>query len=170
MSELKWRPEWQRKEPASIPFNADGSVTFKGPVGDVVLPKEYSDFLQISEGAALRDRGSWFAGRFDEGVALFEIEWLGTLRNAMMQTWGYYEVPEQEQHLLPPTYVFIGYAEPGPSDVVINVAQGDPDYGKVFVWTPVREPWMTGQNTRGLGLVADSFNDFMNGLAAKDEL
>jgi hypothetical protein len=167
MSELIYRPQWQLNQPAQLELNSDGSFPIGEPVGNVFLPPDYVSFMRHSEGAALRDKGSWFLGRFNEGVMLFEIEWLGRLRNLMLATRSY-----RRHERLPAFYVFIGYAEPGPggSDVVMNVQPGDPDYGKVFVWIKANDPWMTGDNTRGLGFVANSFNDFMNNLAPKERL
>jgi hypothetical protein len=170
MTEIIWRPEWQLDPPADITFNADGSVPFGEPIGDLHLPPDYLGFMQRSEGAALRDRGSWFLARFHDGTLMCEIEWLGDMRNLRLGTRSYYRDPEMAQNYLPPTYVNIGFAEPGPMDVVMNVAVGGPDYGKVYVWFPSRDPWMTGSNTRGLGYVAGSFADFMNGLAPKENL
>ncbi len=170
MTKIIWRKEWQLYPPGVIPFNADGSVPFGDPLGGLFLPADYLGFMQRSEGAALRDRGSWFLARFQDGTLPCEIEWLGDMRNLRLGTISCYRDPDMAQHCLPPTYVYIGYAEPGPYDVVMNALRGDPDYGKVYVWHHAHDPWMTGSNTRGLGLVADSFTAFMNGLASKDKL
>jgi len=37
-------------------------------------------------------------------------------------------------------------------------------------WFYAPEEWMTGSNTKGLGRVANSFTDFMNGLVDEDGL
>jgi hypothetical protein len=83
---------------------------------------------------------------------------------------NYNSDPDPADRCLPPIFVSIGYAEPGPMDVVMNVEQGDPDFGKVYVWFPSHDPWMTGTNTRELGFVANSFADFMNNLARREAL
>lgn len=174
MAELVWNPKWQLNAPGTFKFNADGSVTFRGPVvGDVFLPDDYVAFMQKSAGAALRDRGSWFMARFDEGVVLLQIEWLGDVRSLMLGTWAFYETPEPETHKLPQKYVSIGYADPvnpNGADVVMNVVKDDPDFGKIYVWVKANDPWMTGDNTRGLGFVANSFTEFMNGLTEQEDL
>ena len=173
MAEIVWNPKWQLKEPATFDFNPDGSVTFKGPVGTVFLPADYVAFMQVSEGAGLRDTGAWFLARFDDGAALLQIEWLASIRTLMSGTWRNNEYPEPERNRLPPTHVFIGHADPANpegAEVVMNVHRGDPDYGKVYAWVRANDPWMTGDNTRGLGHVADSFTDFMNGLTEKENL
>jgi len=169
MSEIIWNDRWQLSEPADIASNDDGSFTIKDPVGPVFLPDEYVAFMRKSEGAALRDKDAWFLGNFREGVVHFEMQWLGTMRNLRLGTRRYYQDDPAESSL-PETYAFIGSAEPGSSDVIMNVAKNDPDYGKIYVWTPAKDPWMVGDNTRGTGWVADSFVDFMNNLAPKEAL
>ena len=174
MAEIIWNPKWQLNPPTQFDFNSDGSVTFEGPVGSIFLPDDYIGFMQVSGGAALRDKGSWFIARFDgDGVALMQIEWLGSLDTVMFGTWRLYETPEPETHRLPQKYVTIGFADPANpdgADVVMNVNRDDPDYGKVYVWITANDPWMTGDNTKGLGYVADSFTDFMNGLTDRENL
>ena len=173
MTDITWNPKWQLKAPAAFDFNPDGSVTFKGPVGDVFLPADYVAFMQVSDGAALRDKGAWFIARFDDGVMLLQIEWLGDMRSVMLGTWEFYEHPDPATHILPQLFVNIGYADPAHPDgaeVVMNVVKGDPDYGKVYAWVKANDPWMTGDNTRGLGHVADSFTAFMNGLTDRENL
>ncbi|KGJ01598.1 hypothetical protein SAMN04487972_1633 [Paracoccus halophilus] len=87
-------------------------------------------------------------------------------------TWDYYIYPEPEKHKLPLGFMGIGYAEPAPNgvDVVLNVDTSSLDYGKVYAWVRTNDPWMTGNNKRGLGFVADSFTEFMNNLTDKKNL
>ncbi|MFM2390219.1 MAG: hypothetical protein RLZZ437_1774 [Pseudomonadota bacterium] len=170
MTEIIWRPEWQLRPPEDLPFNPDGSLAFGEPVGNLTLPSDYLGFKRRAGAAALRDRGSWFLARFDDGTLLCEIAWLGSWRSVRLGTLNYNSDPDPADRCLPPIFVSIGYAEPGPMDVVMNVEQGDPDFGKVYVWFPSHDPWMTGTNTRELGFVANSFADFMNNLARREAL
>lgn len=168
---INWNPAWQLEPPARIDFNHDGSVAFKGPVGNVLLPEEYKNFLLKSDGAALRDRGSWFLAHFPAGVSIEEVEWLGGLESNKNMTWGFYPYPQAEKNFLPPGFIGIGYA-PGHQDNYILLAT-DPksqDFGKVFIWARANDPWVTGDNTRGLGYVADNFAEFMNNLTEKKNL
>lgn len=83
------------------------------------LPEDYLNFMKKSDGAALRDRGSFFVAKFQDGPSIFEIEWLGKLNTDMFQTWDFYEYSASDTHKLPKHYVSIGYAEPGFSRVVL---------------------------------------------------
>lgn len=172
MADINWNPAWQLNPPAKIAFKSDRKVTFEGPVGDVLLPKDYIDFLLVSDGAALRDRGSWFLARFADGTLLAEIEWLGGIDNAMGGTWNLYIYPEPERNMVPEGFINIGYAEPGPDGiyVLLNVDTRNQDYGKVYAWIKANDPWMIGDNTRGLGFVANSFTEFMNNLTDRKNL
>jgi hypothetical protein len=170
MTEIIWRKEWQLDHPIEIPVNADGSVAFGDPVGDLFLPSDYLGFMQVSDGAALRDRGSWFFAQFLDRRLKCQVEWLGGWRNLRLGTRSFYFGTDPE-FLLPKTYANIGYAEPAlhqneqsPFEVVMSITSLSLDYGKVYIWSPSHDPWMTGTNTRGLGFVADSFAAFMNGL------
>lgn len=164
MHELIWNPKWQLSPPKTIELKNDGSITFKGPIGDVYLPEDYLNFIRESDGAALRDKDSFFEATFDDGASIFEIEWLGKLNTVMFQTWDFYEHSDPQTHKLPRHYISIGYAEPNASRVVLCADRASADYGKISVWVPANDVWMVGDNTRGLGYVAESFNQFMNSL------
>lgn len=56
------------------------------------------------------------------------------------------------------------------TSVLLSVRKREPDYGKVFTWMETQDPWMEGDNTQGLGFVADSFTDFMNNLTDRKNL
>ncbi|WP_308917472.1 SMI1/KNR4 family protein [Jannaschia sp. LMIT008] len=173
MSGINWNPDWQLSEPSEFDFNPDGSITLRDPLNDVFLTRDYIEFMQRSNGAGLRDTGSWFMARFDEGVVLLQVEWLGNTRNLDLTTRSYYRHLDPDTHLLPLKHVFIGFADPvNPegADIVMNVQKGDPDYGKIYAWIRANDPWMTGDNTHGLGHVADSFTGFMNGLTERENL
>lgn len=170
MPELIWNPHWQLSQPSIIELNNDGSIAFKGPIGDVFLPEDYLTFIKRSDGAALRDKGSFFVAEFYDGLSIFEIEWLGKLNTVMFQTWDFYEQAAAETHKLPRHYVSIGYAEPRASRIVICADRESVDYGRVSIWIPANDAWMIGDNTRGLGFVAESFNEFMNKLKTSEDI
>lgn len=54
--------------------------------------------------------------------------------------------------------------------MLICVEEGSRDYGKVYAWKSSQDPWMEGDNTIGLGFVANSFTEFMNNLTARENL
>ncbi|KGJ01597.1 hypothetical protein SAMN04487972_1632 [Paracoccus halophilus] len=74
--------------------------------------------------------------------------------------------------MVPDGFINIGHAEPGPDGiyVLLNVDANSQDYGKVYAWINANDPWMIGDNTRGLGFVADSFTEFMNNLTDRKNL
>jgi len=182
---LIWNPLWQLSAPDPFDLNANGSTTFKGPVGDVFLPEDYLLFMQTAGGAALRDRGSWFLAKFLDEQLVCEIEWLGNTSSVMFATWDFYTEPEK--NLLPQQFISIGYAEVKQHksekykandgcNVVMCADTDSADYGKVFIWIkPAQslenvDAWMKGNNSLGIGYVADSFNDFMNNFKPATEL
>ena len=174
---VRINPAWDLNDPGKINVNADGTVTFKGPVGDVLLPNAYTELLLASDGLGTKDTNAWFVALFPAGAVILELEWLGGLSNAMSVTWGYADALDHDLPLLPEGYIFIGRAAPhfedatkGEFDVLLCCLPDHQDYGKVFVWPRSPDPWMEGENTHGLGLVADTFSNFMNNLSPRAEL
>ena len=166
---IKINPKWQLDEPADVPLDQDGRFALLHGLSPIRLPDDYLAFLRISEGAALRDKDAHFLARFKDGIRILEIEWLGDLVTLEIGTSNYL-LDNRQDRLVPEGFAKIGFAEPGPYDVVLNVREGDADRGKVYVWLQALDPWMTGDNTLGLGWVADSFTEFMNGLTARENL
>ena len=170
-------PVWDLNDPGHVPVNPDGTVTFKGPVGDVALPGDYVELLQKTDGLGTKDKQAWFVAHFAKGAVILELEWLGELANAMSVTWGYFDALDHDLPLVPEGYIFIGRAFPhyedatkGDFDVLLCCLPDHHDRGKVFAWPRSADPWMEGDNRHGLGFVADSFSDFMNTLAAREDL
>ena len=54
--------------------------------------------------------------------------------------------------------------------LMVNLVEGDPSYGKIFAWALAHDPIGQGDNTRDLGLVADSLNEFIAGLDVESAL
>ena len=176
---LKIRPEWDLDDPADIKVNRDGSVTFKGPVGDVFLPQDYFSMLKISDGIGIDidDKNAWFLGDFQNGFVILNYYGASRINNVMHGTWGYFDNDEHGKPLLPEGFIRIGISAPhhldmtkGEFDVLLCCLKDHHDYGKVFVWPRSDDPWMEGTNTIGLGFVADSFTEFMNNLTAQENL
>ncbi|MEL6476714.1 MAG: SMI1/KNR4 family protein [Pseudomonadota bacterium] len=167
--EIKINPKWQLNPPATLDLDAEGRLPLLRGLDPIRLPEDYAAFLRKSEGAALRDKDAHFLAHFKDGVRILEIEWLGNIKNLRVGTSNYL-LDNQTDRLIPDGYAKIGFAEPGPYDVVICVREGEEDYGKVYVWLQAFDAWMTGDNSLGLGWVADSFTAFMNGLAAREAL
>lgn len=164
-------PKWQLEVPGDFSVTRDGKVDYGGDLGLVAVPKDYIEFMQSSDGAVLRDRDGWFVAQFPAGSVVAEVDSIFEMENAVFasktvnKTFAGASGPA-----LPPTYISIGDCELERMDVLICVQDGSNDYGKVYVWHNTTDPWMEGNNTKGLGYVADSFTDFMNNLTARENL
>ncbi|KGJ02593.1 hypothetical protein IT41_17120 [Paracoccus halophilus] len=153
-------------------FNRDGSVAFGGSVGDVFIPEDYRDFMLYTDGVGTKETGSWFLTRYRDGVKILELEYLSEFFSVVNQTWGFKASLYHDGYTVPEGYMDIGTAEGDReyTSVLLSVRKGESDYGKVFTWMQSHDPWMEGENTQGLGFVADSFTDFMNNLAERKNL
>ncbi len=166
--ELKVRDTWRFEPPEPIPFNADGSVSFGGRVGDVVLPEDYV--------ALMARRGPvTFEGEDNACIAVYEdsndvvvVEYLLDLSSVSLQSRMLYESAFHDSVLVPPGFIVIASGEI--EDIVMNVDPNGPDFGRVYARERAQDPWGEGDNTRGLGLIADSFTEFMNELTQEDAL
>jgi hypothetical protein len=153
-------------------LNADGTLTFSGPTGNVLLPPDYLAFMQLTDGAWTKGPDAWFITRYDSGVKILELEGVHGWRSVMLGTWGYQENLYHNEFTVPQGYVSIGQCEGDAAytDLQLCCIPGHPDYGRVFTWMNTQDPWMTGDNMRGLGLAANSFTELMNNLTFKDQL
>ena len=162
-------PKWQLNEPADVRLDANGKFPLLHGLNPMCLPEDYLAFMSKSEGAALKDRDGYFLAHFKDRIDILEIEWLGDLTNLEIGTSNYL-LDNRKDRLVPEGFAKIGFAEPGPYDIVMNVREGDADYGQIYVWLQAFDPWMSGDNTLGFGWVADNFTAFMNGLTARENL
>lgn len=177
--EVKLRSQWELNDPARILFNSDGSVKFKGPVGDLFLPDDYLALLKITDGLGIDydDEDAWFVARFPNGPVILNAYGVKNLRGLMLSTWRYFDNEDHGRPLVPDGFISIGTAAPAPSDiakgefdVLLCCLRGHGDYGKVYAWPQSEDPWMEGENTSGLGFVANSFTEFMNNLTDRKNL
>jgi hypothetical protein len=74
--------------------------------------------------------------------------------------------------VMPPGFYAIGTAYSGDCEMrlMINLRPDSLDYGKIFVWNLAWDALGRGDNTRGLGHVADGLQAFIEGLQPKDAL
>jgi len=170
---MNWKTTWEKDDPAELTLNTDGSVTFSGPTGPVFLPDDYQAFLLTSDGIGAKDYDArWFVTTYPDGIKILELEYLSGFSSVQNLTWGFQENVYHDGYTVPKGYIHIGTAEGDANytSVLLSVRKGEPDYGKVFTWMQTQDPWMEGDNTIGLGFVADSFTTFMNNLAPRDSL
>jgi hypothetical protein len=169
---LEIRPHWSVDPPTDFTLNPDGTLTFQGPIGDILLPPDYLEFLRFCDGMGVRGDDSWFISGYDAGPKILQLEYLCSLFSVMNGTWRYRDNLYHKEIVAPPGYVCIGQCEGDGNytDLQLCVIPGHPDYGKVFTWMQSQDPWMTGENTQGLGYAGTDFTSFMNGLTFKDRL
>jgi hypothetical protein len=74
--------------------------------------------------------------------------------------------------IMPPGYYAIGsaYNDLGEMRLMLNLVPDSPDYGKLFIWNLAWDALGTGDNTRGIGRVADTLEAFFAGLQVRSAL
>jgi hypothetical protein len=83
---LEIRPHWDVDPPTDFTLNPDGTLTFQGRVGDILLPPDYLAFLRFCDGMGVRSDDSWFISRCDAGPKILQLEYLRELFGVMNST------------------------------------------------------------------------------------
>lgn len=165
---IKINPKWQLNPPATITHAGENKVDFKGSLGLVLLPKDYLKFMKISDGAVLRNRDAWFMANFSNHNMTLEIDYLSEIENVIFSASMVYNVNYASP--LPAKFIVLGFCEKDEMNVLLCAEENSSDYGKIFAWRQSYDPWMKGNNTQGLGFIANNFTEFMNNLRAKENL
>lgn len=165
-------PKWQLDVPGDFPQSRDARVDFGDPLGEVRLPSDYLAFMRASDGAVLRDRDGWFLARFPAGTVIAEIDYLNEMQNVVRTSRGLSKTfTDRPGPAIPPRWIAIGFSEAEYMQVLLCADEASQEYGHVCGWYDAgNDPWMEGENTRGLGHVSDSFTTFMNGLTERGNL
>jgi hypothetical protein len=116
----------------------------------------------------------YFLATFDDHVEICMYEGLFSpqmiqSQNALIAESIYAEAGSL---IMPPGYYAIGsaYNDLGEMRLMVNLQADQPDYGKIFIWNLAWDPLGTGDNTRGIGLVAAELQAFYANLQPKDAL
>jgi hypothetical protein len=74
--------------------------------------------------------------------------------------------------VMPPGYYVIGkaYSAEGEMRLMVDLRRDSPSYGGIFVWNLAWDALGAGDNTRGLGFVADTLQAFIEGLQPREVL
>ncbi len=152
--------------------NADQTVTFKDPVGNVLLPAAYLSFMQITDGLVMKGDDNWFVSIYKNGQKTLKMQGFFGFFATLNGTWRYQHNPYHAVRVVPEGYIGIGQCEGDTyaTDVLLCCIPGHADYGKVFTWMQSQHPWMTGDNTRGFGFAANNLTDFLNNLTRREAL
>ena len=111
---------------------------------------------------------------FADGVSIFEFLYVshlfGMLRRNQISTATSEVVTEVA---FPEGWISLGECasdEDGEGYMMICIDEKSSDYGSVGVVMVSPDKWGKGDNTRGLGKVAPSFTEFMNGFKPQEDL
>ena len=168
-----FNPEWQLDDdPAEFEIDKDGKIDFGEDQGLLRLPQDYLDFMAITNGAVLigDTKKSYFIIRFRDGTDIWPLDELYYDELVVSQTDAYQDglYYDEKRCRIPPGYVTI--ANVNSHIALICAIEGHEDYGKIYGWRFSQDPWMEGNNTFGLGYIADSFTAFMNNLEVEEAL
>jgi hypothetical protein len=149
--------------------------------GSVLPPADFPpDFVAYYASLARGEPVDWdndrifFLARFDDHVevcmydGLFSPQRIQT-QNAIMSQSSY---ADPGAIIMPPGYYAIGgaYNDLGEMRLMIDLRPSSPDCGKIYVWNLAWDALGTGDNTRGLGFVADTLQAFIEGLQPREAL
>jgi hypothetical protein len=117
---------------------------------------------------------TYFLARFDDHVEICMYDGLFSPQRIQTQNRIIAEsiYADPGATIMPPGYYAIGgaYNDLGEMRLMINLQADGPDYGKISVWNLAWDPLGTGDNTRGIGHVADTLDAFFAGLQQRDAL
>jgi hypothetical protein len=169
---IRYRPQWRLRPQAQFSVNPDQTVTFKDPIGDVLLPAGYISLLQKTDGFLAGGDDNWFVTGYQTGTKSLALMGFFGFFSVVSGTSQYQRSPYHDGYLVPKGYIGIGECEGDTylTDLLICCIPGHPDYGRVLTWMRSQFPWMTGENTRGFGVAANNITDFLNNLTLRQKL
>ncbi|MEM6532394.1 MAG: hypothetical protein AAF654_07210 [Myxococcota bacterium] len=165
---LQIRDTWRFEPPDQIHFNADGTVDFGGKVGNVFLPKDYAELMTKLGPVTFEDEDNACMATYEDGRQIVVVEYLSEFSSVVLGTRRLYESMFHDDFLVPPGFIYFASGET--QDIVMNVDAKSADFGKVYARPRTQDPLGQGDNTQGLGWIADSFTGFMNDLTEEDNL
>ncbi len=141
------------------------------------FPVEFVSYYKTFSAGDLVDfinERQFFLGQFDEHTQICMYSGLFSPQSIQVQN----DIISDSMYVnpgeivMPPGYYAIGtaYSAVGEMRLMINLQSNHADYGKIFVWNLAWDALGTGDNTRGLGYVADNLEAFFAGLQPEDAL
>lgn len=168
---IDFRESWRIDDAEkAFEFQKDGSIFVNDRVGYLFLPKDYQEFIaEYPGGITPTEEDNFIVAQFKEESIEVQVDYLISLESLISDySFGYESIyADGSKSKLPPLHIII--ASGSIDDFVLNVDKKSPDFGKVYNWTRSGDPWGTGDNTEGLGWVANSFTDFLNNLKQEAE-
>lgn len=123
---------------------------------------------QFSEG----DAGEFFTARYPSGDRRLMLDGIFDpahihSQNAIVAGSSY--APPGSRILPPSHYAFAdAWDDRSRHLLLVNLDRGQAEYGWVHAWHLAHDPLGTGDNTSGLGHVANGLREFLDGLSAED--
>ena len=132
------------------------------------FPAVFSEqFDSITEESFDDDR-EYFLVQFPDGPIVCYFETIFTVEGIRMQNGMIAEsaYAPDSTIIMPSGYYAFGsaYDSSGELRLMVNLIEDDPSYGKIFIWALAHDPIGQGDNTRELGFVTNSLNEFIAGL------
>lgn len=148
-----------------------------GPtLGNVTLPARLIEDLDWWKDAWEEHpmENEFFLAQFDTGplICLLESTWAPAQIHSLNWTLSESQYAEKGDVILPPGY--IGFASAFDADgqlaLLTNVEEHSAEYGRIYIWHFAWNALGTGDNTRGVGYVAETFRDLVAKLTTEDAL
>lgn len=138
------------------------------------FPAAFAEQFDAVSDDSFDDDREHFLAHFSEGTIVCYFETIFDVPGIRMQNGIIAEsayAPEGAI-IMPSGYYAFGSAH-GPENemrLLVNLAEGTGNYGKIYVWYLAHDPLGEGDNTRGLGFVANSLNGFIAALEEEGKL
>lgn len=138
------------------------------------FPAAFAEQFDAISEDSFDDEKEHFVAHFSNGRLICYFETIFEVRGIRMQNGIISEsaCAAEGATVMPPGYYAFGsaYDDVGELRLMVNLAEGDPSYGKIFVWALTHNPKGADDTPHCVGFVADSLNDFVASLDKEDAL
>ena len=168
--EIIFRESWRIESSENlITIQEDGSVFVNNELGSLQLPNAYKEFIiKYPGGITPTGEDNFIVAQFEEEAIEVPLEYLLGLESVVSDYSYQYASTFGSGSRLPAKHIIIASGEI--DDFVLNIDPKSDNFGKVYNWARAGDPWGTGDNTEGFGLVADNFIELMNNLTKETHL
>ncbi len=171
-SEIKFRDSWKVDNADNPPKfqEEDSGIFINNQMELLYLPADYKAFMAMYPGGITpMANDNFILAQFKNESFEVQLEYLYSLEDVISDYSSGYNSTfvDGSKSKLPAQHAII--ASGLMDDFILNVDPESNKYGHVYNWTRSGDPWGTGDNTEGLGWVADSFSDLMNQLSEESD-
>ncbi len=162
------RDTWRTGSADLIEFNEDGTLPFSLISADVYLPEDFKTFITEVGTITCLAEDNFCLTHYQGSVEIVMLQYLMKMSSINILSGDLASSLYHGKPKMLPNYIPFGA---GLCEYfLLNVDRLSPDFGKVFTSIHTQDPWGKGDNVKGLGWVADSFNEFMNNLQEEEAL